>query len=298
MLNIISQYIFFIGKGGVGKSTVSALTALSLSSEQKVLLVSMDPAHNQTDIFLKKLSEKPTEINNNLKVIEINTEKWIKNYLKGIENEVRKNYLYLSAFNLEKNFNIIKYSPGMEEYALLSAFNNIRRQYQDYAHIIFDMPPTALTTRFFSLPQLSLLWNSHLLKLREDIIKKKELITKIKLLKKEFEFDKILKKLRQQHEFYSEIDNVFKNKNSTWINLVMNTDDLSVAESERIIEKFKDINLRVNNIIINKALNESSTAEIKDRFNEYKSLVFPLSGVPLIGVSALKEYLELIGLHA
>jgi anion-transporting ArsA/GET3 family ATPase len=46
------QLLFFIGKGGVGKSTTSALTSIYLASKPyKTLLVSMDPAHNQCDIF-------------------------------------------------------------------------------------------------------------------------------------------------------------------------------------------------------------------------------------------------------
>ena len=286
-----SQYIFFVGKGGTGKSTVSALTALKLSQERKILLASLDPAHNQSDIFQTALSEKPTEINKNLLVIEINIGKWIKNYLQEIEDSVRRNYLYLSAFNLEKNFNIIKNSPGLEEYALLLAFNKIREIYSTKDHIIFDMPPTALTTRFFSLPSLSLLWNDHLVKLREEIIKKKELITKIRFNKKEFESDKVLKKLQQQHGFYTNVKNIFTDNNTTSINLVLNPDKLSVEESKRIIEKFKEINIKADNIIINKSVDESLSVVVKQKFRGIKSKTFPLSKTPLIGREALNSYL-------
>ena len=63
------QLLFFIGKGGVGKSTVSALTSVYLSSKPyKTLLVSMDPAHNQQDIFEQDFSEKPNRISNTLMV--------------------------------------------------------------------------------------------------------------------------------------------------------------------------------------------------------------------------------------
>ncbi len=292
ILNKKPQYIFFIGKGGVGKSTVSALTSLKISSEQKVLLVSMDPAHNQSDIFKMKFSETPLEINNNLQVLEINSGKLIKSYLRDIEDKVRSNYLYLSAFNLEKNFNIIKYSPGMEEYALMTAFEKIRKKYSGFNNIVFDMPPTALATKFFSLPSLSLVWNDHLIKLREDIIKKKELITKIKLNKKEFEFDKILKNLEQQKEFYSGIKNIFEDKNLCSINLVMNTDDLSVSESARIINRFKEIHIDVTGIVINKVMGPAPVMAIKEKFERYPAKVYPLSEGPLIGIDALNNFLR------
>ncbi|MFC2093967.1 ArsA-related P-loop ATPase, partial [Bacteroidota bacterium] len=94
-----TQYIFYLGKGGVGKSTLSALTAIKLSYNFPVLLVSIDPAHNQSDIFVKRFSEKPTSVNKNLMVKEIDTDKWIKKYLGDIEDQMRKTYTYFTAFN-------------------------------------------------------------------------------------------------------------------------------------------------------------------------------------------------------
>ena len=78
-----TKYQFYLGKGGVGKSTSSALNAIHLAEKGKqVLLVSMDPAHNLSDIFEKKLSSKPYQLSENLIVIEIEISYWIKKYLK------------------------------------------------------------------------------------------------------------------------------------------------------------------------------------------------------------------------
>ena len=108
----------------------------------------------------------------NLFVIEVDQERWIKTYLKDVQQQINRTYAYLTAFNLEKHFNVIKHSPGLEAYALLLAYKHIRRTYADVDFLIFDMPPTALTLKFFSLPSLSLIWLDHLLALRRDIIKK------------------------------------------------------------------------------------------------------------------------------
>ena len=68
-----------MGKGGVGKSTVSALTALKYSQrDQNVLVVSLDPAHNLSDIFQQNLGDKARAITENLIGIEIDHKKWIK----------------------------------------------------------------------------------------------------------------------------------------------------------------------------------------------------------------------------
>ena len=172
------QIHFFIGKGGVGKSTVSALTALHFAqSGLDTLLVSMDPAHNQGDLFEVDLREKPRKILKSLHVKEVDVDFWIGKYLAETREQLRKSYLYQSAFNLQTHFKVLQYSPGLEEYALLMAFEAVLRQEADKDAIIFDMAPTALSLRFFSLPGITLLWLAELLKLRNLICQKKEIIS-------------------------------------------------------------------------------------------------------------------------
>lgn len=285
-----------MGKGGVGKSTLSALTSLKLSLDNSVLLTSVDPAHNLSDIFLKKFSEKPTSVNKNLLVKEIDTETWIKKYLKDIEEQMRKTYTYFTAFNLEKYFGLIKYSPGIEEYVLINAFNKISEQFSDKKYIVFDMPPTALALKFFSLPSLSLLWLEQLMNLRKEIIERQEIITKVKLGKKEFELDKVLNKLTQQRKYYTELQQVFRNFSTTKINLVLNPDELSFAESKRIIEKLQKLGINVTNLFLNKTEKNKEPKNIVSTFKKYTITEIPNSEKPLIGIGTLKEFVSRIKL--
>lgn len=286
-----TQYIFFLGKGGVGKSTLAALTALKLSIDNSVLLTSMDPAHNLSDIFLEKFSEKPSALNKNLLVKEIDTEKWIKKYLKDIEEQMQKTYTYFTAFNLEKYFGLIKYSPGIEEYILITAFKKISEQFSDKKYIIFDMPPTALALKFFSLSSLSLLWLEQLMNLRKEIIKRHDMITKVKLGKKEYEFDKVLNKLSHQIKFYTELQQVFKNHSKTKIDLVLNPDDISIAESKRIVEKLKKLGIGTSSIYLNK-IDKDEEYKIDSNFFKKSQLIeIPYSDKPLIGIETLKEFI-------
>ena len=182
------QLYFFIGKGGVGKSTTSALTAVHLAAAgRRTLLVSMDPAHNQRDIFEQNFSEKPKSVSEMLWVKEVDTDFWIEKYLKETTKQIKDTYKYESAFNLQNYFNVLQFSPGLEEYALLLAFGDTIHKYGDQDFIVFDMAPTALTLRFFSLPFITLIWLEELLKLRSAIYKKKEIISKIKIAGREIE---------------------------------------------------------------------------------------------------------------
>ncbi len=285
--------LFFLGKGGVGKSTTSALISVYLAGQGKdVLLVSMDPAHNQSDIFESSLSEKPYNITANLAAIEININSWIKKYLSEIETQIKHSYSYLTALNLENYLDVIKYSPGIEEYAMLLAYKEIRKKYIEKDYIIFDMPPTALTLKFFGLPKLSMMWIEKLLDLRNKIIKKREIITKVKIGTKEIERDKILNKLNEQTNNYSLINKNFQDNKKTIINLVMNNDLLAFSESELIIKKLGMFNLFIGNIIVNKIQPDFSLNEIQKRFNHNSIKTFPISKFPLIGLLSLKNYID------
>ncbi|MEA3437950.1 MAG: ArsA family ATPase [Thermodesulfobacteriota bacterium] len=285
--------LFFMGKGGVGKSTSSALYSVYLAEKGfKVLMVSLDPAHNQCDIFKKSFSDKPMKVMNAFSVIEVEQEKWIKTYLKGIQQQINRTYSYLTAFNLENYFKVIKHSPGLEEYALILAFNHIQNNFSDNDYLIFDMAPTALSLKFFNLPVLSLIWIDHLLALRQEIIKKREIITKIKLIKKEFERDKVLNKINEMKNEFQTLKKIFEHRDKTKVQLVLNPDQLSFAESLRIFEGLKDINIHVNQIVYNKKQMDSAGNELNKELSEIPMINFPYSETPLIGYDVLKQYLK------
>ena len=287
--------IFFLGKGGVGKSTSAALTALHLSQNgYKTLLVSMDPAHNQSDIFERSFSEKPFAVNNYLSVIEVDTNKQIDKYLKKIQSRFKQTYSYLTAFNLEKYFDILKFSPGIEEHALLLAFQNIRKNAGDNTYLIFDMPPTALTLKFLTLPDLSLIWLKNLLDLRKRILEKKEIVSRVKFGKKEVETDKIKSKLQQQIADYEQLKALFKDTQQTLLNLVLNTDKLSFNESKLIIEKLDKFQIPVSNIFINKYRENFDISYIQKLYIGAGLQILPQSDTELTGLISLSSYLKKI----
>jgi arsenite-transporting ATPase len=286
------QLIFFIGKGGVGKSTSSALTAVYLASQPyKTLLVSMDPAHNQCDIFEQDFSEKPKKVSETLMVKEVNTDLWIERYLKETTAQIKDTYKYETAFNLQNYFNVLQFSPGLEEYALLLAFEDTLHKYTDHDYIVFDMAPTALTLRFFSLPFITLIWLEELLTLRTEIYKKKEIISKIKVAGKEIEQDKVKAKLKSLIGNYEHMQEHFLSE-TTKVNLVMNNDKLSFSEAFRIRKKLTDIGIAIDRIVINKLKKDEITAEIETEFKDQKIAKLRLAPEGLTGYEVLKDYIE------
>jgi arsenite-transporting ATPase len=283
---------FFIGKGGVGKSTTSAIASVHLSRNSRdILLVSMDPAHNQRDIFQQDFGEKPQRVANHLLVKEVNVDYWIENYLKETEKTIKQTYSYESAFNLQNYFNVLQFSPGLEEYALLLAFENIIHTFEDKNIIIFDMAPTALTLRFFSLPFITLIWLEELLKLRDHIFSKKEIISKIKIGRRQIEQDKVKAKLELLIHNYDHLRDHFLS-DETKINLVMNNDKLSFSEAFRIKKKLIDIGIHIESVLVNKSNSKAVPDEVRDEFNSQKIALFPLSSKSLLGYKAINEYID------
>lgn len=289
------QLLFFIGKGGVGKSTTSALTSVRLARQSRnTLLVSMDPAHNQRDIFEQDFSEKPKRLGDYLMVKEVDADFWIEKYLKESQRQITRTYRYASAFNLENYFNVLQFSPGLEEYALLLAFEDIVHKFDALDFIVFDMAPTALSLRFFSLPFITLIWLEELLKLRTQIYKKKEIISKIKFGKSEIEQDNVKRKLGAMIQNYEHLGQHFLSE-ATHVHLVMNNDRLSLSEALRIREKLTAIGIGIHKVIINKLTRDEATEVIDEAFGNCSITRFPLAPGGLVGHAALENYLQGMG---
>ena len=291
------ETIFFIGKGGTGKSTTSALVSLMLSMQKKkVILASFDYAHNQADIFNKHFSDKPYVISPFLKVLQMDRDKEIKRYLKITLRDVKRSYSYLTAFNLEGYFDVLKYSPGMEEYALITTFMRIREKFKNYDYLIVDMPPTAVALRFFNLPTLSLTWIEQLEKLRMEIYKKKEIISKIKFAGKEFERDKVLNKIKEIKKTYLNLKDIFQNRNNNYkqssLYIIFNHDLLSINETKRIIQDLDNFNIHTKGLICNNKQNIDSN-QINFKTIPFSDQIkhLPFSGIPLIGEKVLQDFI-------
>lgn len=150
----LTKYLFYTGKGGVGKTSVACATAVTLAdSGQKVLLVSTDPASNLQDVFNTDLGSKGTPIKEvpNLVVANLDPIKAAADYKESVVAPFRGKLPEAVITNMEEQ---LSGSCTVEIAAFneFSSFITDEKMQQEYDHIIFDTAPTGHTLRMLQLP--------------------------------------------------------------------------------------------------------------------------------------------------
>ncbi len=278
----MKNILFFLGKGGVGKTTSSVSLAYYLARKGfSVYLVSIDPAHNIFDILGANLSKNDEAII----AEEVDIDAYVENFIKETTNKMKQTYKYLQIINLDKMIEIMKYSPGMEEYAIMYALKEKVEANLDKDYIIVDTPPTGLMLKIFALPFNSKLWINKLIKWRKKILNARASIANINpsAIREDLPLneneDDVLKELGIQSKIIDFMTNLFKNK-TTKIILVLNQDLLSIKESVRIKKGLDSLGISLNLILLNKK-GLVNTTDINISFkNLFKDI--PIKEVPFL----------------
>lgn len=279
----MKKIIFFLGKGGVGKTTSSACISKYLSSKKNnIYWFSIDPAHNIFDVLERSNQKAKQQVNDYLLAEEIDVEFYLKKFIKQTSDKMKDTYRYLQIINLDQMFDIMKYSPGMEESAMMYAMKEKFEEHTDKDYIIVDTPPTGLMLKIFALPFTSLMWIKKLIKLRRKILSRRSAIANIN--KNRFddtvsiteEEDNALKELGVQMGVMTFLINILRDRDKTKMVVVLNEDTLSINESSRIKEALDIMKIPISLVLINKAglinkENESIASIFKNIPIEYVS---------------------------
>lgn len=158
---IATRYLFFTGKGGVGKTSISCATAIRLADlGRRVLLVSTDPASNLDEVLGARLGSSPTAIPHaaRLEAMNLDPEVAAQEYRERMVGPYRGVLPEATVRSMEEQ---LSGSCTME----IAAFDEFSRLLGDpartaaYDHVIFDTAPTGHTLRLLSLPHA---WSSFL----------------------------------------------------------------------------------------------------------------------------------------
>jgi len=296
------RYLFFGGKGGVGKTTCAAAKALCLGKEYKTLIISTDPAHSLSDSFGVKIGSEETHIIDKLYAVEISAKKL--GVGEGKTGEVGESGLepgaggdMMSMFGDILSDPRSMEMPGMDEYAALLEFTKYIES--DYEKIIFDTAPTGHTLRLLTLPDMLDSWIGKLIKIR---LQMEQFMGMIRGLFGNAEEDKSLEALEDMKKRLRLVKSILTGPETSFT-MVMIPEQMSVFESERYIKTLLENDITVGNIIVNRMTPESDCEfcaarwryqlenldEIRKRFAGHDITLIPLFKEEIIDIDKLEK---------
>lgn len=297
----------FGGKGGVGKTTISCATALTLAKrnpDKKVLLFSTDPAHSLSECLNLPVGKEIVSVGNinNLFGMEIDALKLLNEWKKENKEKIKEMFDEFVGGGTKLHFEeeifeglIDITPPGFDEIMAL-------REIMDYIDenrfdiYVLDTAPTGHMLRFLEMPEVVLSWLRAMLKL---FIKYKAMI---RLSKQAADILDLTKKIRQIQEIFTDPDRC-------QFGVVGIPEPMGKSEMDRTLESLKKLKIACGHILINLGLlpTECDFCQpkrdeqqkliqeiIRERSSEHQICQVPAFPQPIKGIDQLNELSRVI----
>lgn len=248
------RIILFTGKGGVGKTTLAAATALlSARRGYKTLIISTDAAHSLSDSFETPLANDTRKITKNLYGKEIDA-------LEEVEKKWGEIKDYLSALFASQGIDEIEAEemsvfPGMEELFSLMEIRNYH-QTSEYEVIIVDCAPTGDTLRLLSAPEVTHWYLKHIFPVQRTAARAVRPVAN-RVLPFPFPEDKVFAAIGKLSNQLAEMKAILADAQQTSIRLVINPEKMVIKEAQRAYTFFNLFGYAVDLIIVNRLIPES-----------------------------------------
>ncbi len=260
----MERFVFFGGKGGVGKTTVSCAYAHSCATDGvRTLVVSTDPAHSVSDVFDQQFGDDPEPVDgvDGLDAMEIDPDEEVQRHLQEIREGLSEQVSAAMVNEINRQLEMAHGTPGAYEAALFDAFVEVMREESGpYDRVVFDTAPTGSTLRLLGLPEFLEEWIDRLMYKRRQSI---DLFEKAAIGDMEprrvMEGDPVLARLQSRKEFFEYAGETLRSDAAFF--LVLNPDQLSVNETSRAIAGFADRDLSVRGLVANKLTPEPDDHE-------------------------------------
>lgn len=262
------RYIYFGGKGGVGKTVVAAAVALWMAEQgKKTLLASTNPVHSLSNLFKHDVFGKPVLIpgTENLFVQEIDT----KDTIERSKNEIREKISWFLKFadiptKADDFIETATMNPAFEESAMFENMINI--MFEDaFEFYVFDTAPTANARRLLGMSKVYALWVNKMYKSRQEA-QAMRLSLSFRKKKVAEEKDPLMEYLTTFRDRIEHVRVLLTDEEKSAFFFVTLLESLPIAVIRRFIGWFKDFGIPIGGIIINEAIDKSEVGKDSAQF--------------------------------
>lgn len=282
----LTKYLFFTGKGGVGKTSISCAVAVNLADNGKrVLLISTDPASNLQDVFNTELDGKGVPIDGvpGLIVANLDPEEAAKEYRESVIGPYRGKLPDSVIVNMEEQLS----GSCTVEIAAFDQFSNYitdETTENEYDYIIFDTAPTGHTLRMLQLPSA---WSNFISESTHGASCLGQLAG-----------------LEDKKGIYKNAVSNLANQDKTTLILVSKPEGTPLIEAERSSRELSDLGINNQVLIINGVLGEASddlSQKIVDKqqhamenippgLKKFKTFMLPLRSYNILGLDQIRAF--------
>jgi arsenite-transporting ATPase len=245
------RIILVTGKGGVGKTTVAAATALAAADRgYRTLVTSTDPAHSLGDALDVGLKDEPVEVVPNLKAQQIDTQLQLEKHWGTIREHMMNVFGWGGVDGLEAEEFLV--FPGMDELFALLGVNEHARS-GDFDVIVVDCAPTAETLRLLSLPEVLSWYFERVLPGQRKIMKAARPVLK-RITEMPMPQDDVFEAAQAVFFGVEQVKELLGNPEITSARLVMNPEKMVIDEARRTYTYLGLFGYGVDGVVVNRVL--------------------------------------------
>jgi arsenite-transporting ATPase len=248
------RIIVFTGKGGVGKTSVAAATALGIARQgARTLVMSTDPAHSLADAYESEIASELTPIAPNLYGQQIDAQERLEQHWRDIQEFTTQFLSWAGADPVAAEE--IMALPGIEE---VFSLTDLRRHADegDYDCIVVDCAPTAETLRLLSLPEIARWYIERVFPIERRVVRVVRPVLE-RVTSMPMASDRFFQAVERLYSNLDQVGRILTDAERSSIRMVVNPEKMVIAEARRLFTYLALFGYRVDAVIANRLLPET-----------------------------------------
>jgi arsenite/tail-anchored protein-transporting ATPase len=257
------RILLYSGKGGVGKTSLSAATAVrSARLGHRTLVVSTDAAHSLADALDREVASLPTSIAPRLDALEIDVNRELSDHW-GVIQEWLTRFMTFQGVG-EAVAEEMAILPGMEE---LFSLLKVKRYAEDrsYDVIVIDCAPTGETVRMLGVPEILNFYFKRIFPIQKTVLKSVRPVAK-RVTDLPLPSDDVLTAVKRIYDQLEGMGPLFKDPKRSSIRVVLNPERMVINESQRLYTYLSLFGFPVDAVIANRVLPKEARSEYFDKW--------------------------------